>query len=155
YLIDYVTDNSGEVIMRAKPAVAGDARARAIDPRTVYVMNDMLQGVATHGTGARASAELKRNDIGGKTGTTNDSHDAWFAGYTPDVVGVAWMCYDQPRSLGTGETGGGVSLPIWVAFMREALKDMEPKTPGHLPDGLERIEGDFYFAEYLPDTTIA
>jgi len=155
FLIDYVTDSSGEVIMRAKPTVAGDARARAIDPRTAYVMNDLLRGVATHGTGARASAELKRNDIGGKTGTTNDSHDAWFAGYTPDVVGVAWMGYDQPRSLGTGETGGGVSLPIWVDFMREALKDMEPKTPGPLPDGLERIEGDFYFAEYPPGTAIA
>lgn len=155
YLIDYVTDNTGEVIMRAKPIVAGDARARAIDPRTVYVMNDLLRGVATYGTGARASATLKRNDIGGKTGTTNDSHDAWFAGFTPELVGVAWMGFDQPRSLGSGETGGGAALPIWIDFMSVGLEGREVKEPGGLPDGLERVEGNYYFNEFPPGSAIA
>jgi len=155
YLIDYVTDSSGEVIMRAKPVVAGDAKARAIDPRTVYVMDDMLKGVARHGTGARASAALKRHDIGGKTGTTNESHDAWFAGYNPNVVSVAWMGFDRPRSLGQGETGGGLALPVWINFMGQALDGVEAKEPRAMPDGLERIDGDFYFSEYPPGSAIA
>lgn len=155
YLIDYVTDSEGKVIMQSKPTVAGDSAARAIDPRTVYVMNDLMRGVATHGTGARASRELKRNDLGGKTGTTNDSHDAWFAGFTPKLVGVAWMGFDQPRSLGAGETGGGVSLPIWLNYMRTALKDQPITPPGPLPDGLSNSNGDFYFSEFPPGQAIA
>lgn len=155
YLIDYVTDSEGKVIMQSKPTVAGDSAARAIDPRTVYVMNDLMRGVATYGTGARASRELKRNDLGGKTGTTNDSHDAWFAGFTPKLVGVAWMGFDQPRSLGAGETGGGVSLPIWLNYMRTALQDQPITPPGAMPDGLSKIDGDFYFSEFPPGQAIA
>src|SRR5690625_1619449 len=155
YLIDHVTDSSGEVIMRAKPIVAGDAKARAIDPRTVYVMDELLRGVATYGTGARASSTLKRNDLGGKTGTTNDSHDAWFAGYGPNRVGVAWMGFDRPRSLGQGETGGGVALPLWINYMRTALDGVAGKEQGPLPDGLERIDGNYYFAEFPPGSAIA
>jgi penicillin-binding protein 1A len=141
--------------MQAKPTLAGDAAARAIDPRTVYVMNDMLRGVATSGTGARVHRELKRNDIGGKTGTTNDSLDAWFAGFTPKLVGVAWMGYDQPRSLGSRETGGGASLPIWLDYMRTALKDQPETPPGPLPDGLTTVNGDFYFSEFPPGQAVA
>ncbi len=155
YLIDQVTDSTGKVIMQAKPTIAGDAAARAIDPRTVYVMNDMLRGVATSGTGARVHRELKRNDIGGKTGTTNDSHDAWFAGFTPKLVGIAWMGYDQPRSLGSRETGGGASLPIWLDYMRIALKDQPETPPGPIPDGLSTINGDFYFSEFPPGQAVA
>ncbi|MBP6019432.1 MAG: PBP1A family penicillin-binding protein [Burkholderiaceae bacterium] len=155
YLIDHVTDSEGKVIMQSRPTMAGDSAARAIDPRTVYVMNDMMRGVATSGTGARASRELKRNDIGGKTGTTNDSVDAWFAGFTPKLVGVAWMGFDQPRSLGSGETGGGVSLPIWLDYMRVALKDQPQTPPGPMPDGLSKIDGDYYFAEFPPGQAIA
>ena len=155
YLIDYVTDSTDKVIMRAKPIVAGDAAARAIDARTAYVMNDLLRGVATSGTGARASRELKRTDIGGKTGTTNDSQDAWFAGYTPDLVGIAWMGFDKPRSLGSGETGGGASMPIWINYMRSALKDKPIVPPGPVPSGLSRIDGDFYFDEFPPGQAIA
>ncbi|HRL21595.1 penicillin-binding protein 1A [Alcaligenes sp. SDU_A2] len=155
YLIDHVTDSTGKVIMRAKPLVAGDAAARAIDPRTAYVMNDLLRGVATSGTGARASRELKRTDIGGKTGTTNDSQDAWFAGYTPDLVGIAWMGFDQPRSLGSGETGGGASMPIWINYMRTALQG-KPNVPlGPIPSGLTKTNGDFYFNEFPPGQAIA
>jgi penicillin-binding protein 1A len=155
YLIDYVTDSAGKVIMQSKPTVAGDAAARAIDPRTAYVMNDMMRGVATSGTGARASRELGRRDIGGKTGTTNDSHDAWFAAFTPQTVGIAWMGYDQPRSLGSSETGGGASLPIWVGYMKHALKGKPEIPPGPAPDGLTRENGDFYFSEFPPGQAIA
>ncbi|MBF6616468.1 penicillin-binding protein 1A [Pollutimonas thiosulfatoxidans] len=155
YLIDHVTDSSGKVIMRAQPVVAGDAAARAVDPRTVYVMNDMLRGVATYGTGARVHRELKRNDVGGKTGTTNDSHDAWFAGYTPKLVGIAWMGYDQPRSLGSGETGGGAALPIWLDYMRVALKDQAESPPPPMPDGLAVVNGEFYFDEFPPGQAVA
>lgn len=155
YLIDHVTDSGGKVIMQAKPTVAGDAAARAVDPRTVYVMNDMLRGVATFGTGARVHRELKRNDIGGKTGTTNESHDAWFAGFTPKLVGVVWMGYDQPRSLGSSETGGGASLPIWLDYMRYALKGKPETPPGPLPDGLTKVDGDFYYSEFPPGQAVA
>lgn len=155
YLIDHVTDSEGKVIMQSRPTVAGDSAARVIDPRTAYVMNDMMRGVATSGTGARASRELKRSDIGGKTGTTNESVDAWFAGFTPKLVGVAWMGFDQPRSLGSGETGGGVSLPIWLDYMRVALKDQPQIPPGPMPDGLSKVNGDYYFAEFPPGHAIA
>jgi len=155
YLIDHVTDSSGKVIMRARPTVAGDTLARVIDPRTAYVMDDMLRGVATYGTGARAHRELKRDDIGGKTGTTNDSQDAWFAGFTPKLVAVAWMGFDQPKSMGQGETGGGAALPIWVGYMRTALAGQPEIPPGPLPSGLSRIDGDFYFSEFPPGVAIA
>ena len=155
YLIDHVTDSSGKVIMQAKPTIAGDAAARAIDPRTVYVMDDLLRGVATYGTGARVHRELKRDDIGGKTGTTNDSRDAWFAGFTPKLVGIAWMGYDQPRSLGDRETGGGAALPIWLDFMRFALKDQPQTPPGPMPPGLSKIDGDYYFSEFPPGQAVA
>ena len=155
YLIDTVTDSEGKVIMRAHPTVAGDALARVIDPRTAYVMADMLRGVATSGTGARARRELQRVDLGGKTGTTNDSQDAWFAGFTPKEVAVAWMGFDQPRSMGQGETGGGAALPIWIDYMRVALQGQPEIQPGPLPSGLARIDGDFYFSEYPPGIAIA
>ena len=154
YLIDHITDGNGDIIMRAKPVVSGDSNARAIDARTAYVMNHMLRGVATSGTGARASATLKRNDIGGKTGTTNESHDAWFAGYTPDLVGIAWMGFDRPRSLGSGETGGGLSMPIWINYMQTALKDVPQKPLGPLPNGLQLIDGNYYFNEFPPGKAI-
>lgn len=155
YVIDHVTDSTGKVIMQSKPTIAGDAAARVIDPRTVYVMNDMMRGVATSGTGARVHRELKRNDIGGKTGTTNESHDAWFAGFTPNLVGVVWMGYDQPRSLGSSETGGGASLPIWLDYMRYALKGKPETPPGPMPAGLSKIDGDYYFAEFPPGQAVA
>lgn len=155
YLIDHITDSSGKVIMQAKPIVAGDSANRVVDPRTVYVMDDLLRGVATYGTGARVHRELKRDDIGGKTGTTNDSHDAWFAGFTPKLVGVAWMGYDQPKSLGSRETGGGAALPIWLDYMRYALKGQPQIPPGPMPAGLEKIDGDYYFSEFPPGQAVA
>jgi penicillin-binding protein 1A len=118
-------------------------------------MYDMLRGVARQGTAARLARDLGRADVGGKTGTTNDSHDAWFAGFTPEVVGVAWMGFDKPRSLGSRETGGGASLPIWLDYMRVALEGVPVAEPGQLPDGLIRENGEFYFAEFPPGEAVA
>ena len=98
FLIDRVTDRSGHVLMQAQPVVAGDAAARAIDPRTAWVMDGILRDAATSGTGARAHQQLKRNDVGGKTGTTNEAVDVWFSGFTPTLATTVWMGFDQPRS---------------------------------------------------------
>lgn len=155
YLIDRVTDSSGKVLMQSKPVVAGDASARAIDARTAYVMDDMLRGVATSGTAARARAILKRNDLAGKTGTTNESVDAWFSGYTPALVATAWLGYDQPKSLGSRETGGGVALPIWLEYMQDALKGVPEETRRPRPEGLLVEGGELYFAEFPPGQAVA
>src|SRR5690606_39172592 len=112
---------NGQVLMQAKPALAGDESVRAIDARTAFVTDTMLRNNVRAGTASKARS-LKRGDVGGKTGTTNDSVDAWFTGYAPSLVGVAWLGYDQPRSLGDRETGGGAALPIWLDFMTYALK---------------------------------
>lgn len=155
YLIERVTDSSGKVLMQSKPIVAGDEAARAIDPRTAYVMDNMLRGVATSGTAARARVMLKRSDIAGKTGTTNESVDAWFSGYTPSLVATAWMGFDQPKSLGSRETGGGVAMPIWVDYMREVLKGVPEQKERPRPDGLIVDHGEFYFSEFPPGEAVA
>jgi penicillin-binding protein 1A len=155
YLIDRVTDSGGKVIMQSKPVVAGDAAARAIDPRTAWVMDDILRGVATYGTAARARVLLKRNDIAGKTGTTNESVDAWFSGYTPSLVATAWLGFDQPKSLGSRETGGGVAMPIWVDYMQDVLKGVPEEKPRPRPDGLIVENGEFYFSEFPPGQAVA
>ena len=123
YLIERITDVDGRTLMRATNRSAGDEAIRAIDDRNAYIMHSLLHSVATNGTAARATRVLKRQDIGGKTGTTNDSHDAWFCGYAGNLVGVTWMGYDTPKPLGSRETGGGLSLPIWIDFMKVALKN--------------------------------
>lgn len=155
FLIDHVTDSDGNVLMRASPTVAGDAGARTLDPRTVYVMNDMMRDVTRVGTAARAGRELKRRDLAGKTGTTNEAVDAWFAGYTPRLVGVAWMGFDQPRSLGTNETGGGAALPIWMGYMRHALENFPEEPIGPPPSGLMINGPSMYFAEFPPSEAIS
>lgn len=155
FLIDYVTDSEGNVLMRANPTVAGDVSARVIDARTAYVMDDMLRGVARSGTAARASRELKRGDLAGKTGTTNASVDAWFAGYTPRLVGVAWVGFDQPATLGSRETGGGAALPIWMGYMQKALERFPEEQRQPPPSGL-MVDGEaMFFAEYPPEEAIS
>ncbi len=154
FLIDRVTDANGQVIMQTKPVIAGDSAARAIDARTAYVMDDLLRGVATYGTAARARQVLKRNDVSGKTGTTNDSVDAWFAGYTPQLVGIAWLGYDQPKSLGSRETGGGAALPVWLGYMQNALKAFPEEKRGPMPDGLISEGTNFYFSEFPPGQAV-
>ncbi|HCQ49943.1 MAG TPA: penicillin-binding protein, partial [Achromobacter sp.] len=118
-------------------------------------MDDILRGVATYGTAARARALLKRNDIAGKTGTTNESVDAWFSGYTPNLVATAWLGFDQPKSLGSRETGGGVAMPIWVDYMQDVLKGVPEEKPRPRPDGLIVENGEFYFSEFPPGQAVA
>jgi penicillin-binding protein 1A len=146
FLITRVTDQTGKVLVESQPAGLVEAN-RAIDTRNAFVMNTLLQEVARSGTAARAQATLKRPDIAGKTGTTNDSMDAWFAGYQPTLVSVVWMGYDTPRNLGSRETGGGLSLPIWINFMQAALKGV-PVTEAAAPEGVTRIGSDWYYDEY-------
>ncbi len=153
HLITHVTDTEGQVLMQAQPILAGNASARVIDARTAYVADSLMRNNVASGTARRASA-LGRSDVAGKTGTTNDSVDAWFAGYTPSLVGVAWMGFDQPRSLGQGEPGGGAALPVWLNFMETALKDVPEKRLPE-PKGLLHAEGTVFFEEFPPGQAIA
>jgi penicillin-binding protein 1A len=148
YLIAEVTDQRGIVVAHAQPLVAGQSAPHAIEPRNAYVMNSLLQSVAQRGTGAKTNV-LKRADLGGKTGTTNDSRDAWFAGYQHTLTAVAWIGYDNPRSLGDKETGGGLALPVWIDYMARALKGVpEYKMP--MPDGVTELGSELYFDEFTP-----
>jgi penicillin-binding protein 1A len=146
YLITKVTDQMGKVLSEFKPPEL-DESLRAIDARNAYVMTSLLQEVTRSGTASRAPVVLKRQDIYGKTGTTNDSMDAWFAGYHTSVTAVTWIGYDTPRKLGDRETGGGLSLPVWINFMQHALQNLPVSEPVP-PAGLSHENGDWVFFEY-------
>ena len=146
WLITKVTDHKGRVISETTPPTL-DETNRAIDARNAFVMNSLLQEVTRSGTAARAQATLKRTDLAGKTGTTNDSVDAWFAGYQPTMAAVTWIGYDTPRNLGSRETGGGLSLPVWISFMDRALKGV-PITEPKVPAGVVNVGGDWFYEEY-------
>ncbi|CAN7181552.1 penicillin-binding protein 1A [Trinickia sp. LjRoot230] len=148
YLISEVTDQQGIVLARAQPIIAERNAPRAIGEANAYVMNSLLQSVAQRGTGAKSN-ELGRKDLGGKTGTTNESRDAWFAGYQHTLAAIAWVGYDSPRSLGDRETGGGVALPIWMDYMREALKGV-PAYQMPIPADVVQVNGELYFDEFQP-----
>ena len=153
YLISRVTDASGKVLMEAQPQKAGVEENRVISARNAFMMDSLLRDVVRFGTAARAQA-LKRGDLAGKTGTTNDSHDAWFAGYGGGLVAVGWMGFDQPRPLGERETGGGLALPIWMNYMAGVLKD-RPELLPEAPDGIVSVGGEIYYTEYPPGAGIA
>jgi penicillin-binding protein 1A len=153
YLISKVTDADGKVLSEARPERAGVDANRVIDERNAWLMDSMLKDVARYGTAAKAQQILKRPDIAGKTGTTNDSIDAWFAGYQPHLVGIAWIGYDQPRNLGNKETGGGLALPIWIGFMQKALKNL-PVEDRPAPGGLVQYGDEYYYAENPPGTGV-
>ena len=140
-LIQRVTDNKGRVLQETRPPTL-DESLRTLPARNAFVMGTLLQEVARSGTAARAQALLKRTDLYGKTGTTNDSMDAWFAGFQPGLTAVVWMGYDNPRKLGDRETGGGLALPVWIEFMRHALKGV-PVKELEPPEGVSR-EGDHW-----------
>jgi penicillin-binding protein 1A len=146
YLITKVTDQMGKVLSEFTPPPL-DESARAIDARNAFVMTSLLQEVTRSGTAARAQATLKRNDIYGKTGTTNDSMDAWFAGYHPTLTAITWIGYDTPRKLGDRETGGGLSLPVWISYMQHALQNVPVAEPVP-PAGLSHEGGDWAYAEF-------
>jgi penicillin-binding protein 1A len=154
YIISKITDVNGKVLSQVTPDKAGDENNRVIDARNAFIMDSMLKGVVTGGTAVKAM-ELKRNDLAGKTGTTNDSFDAWFCGYSngAQLVGVAWIGFDQPKNLGNKETGGGLALPIWISYMKKALKDI-PEGERDIPDGIIQANGDYYYAENPPSTAI-
>ena len=145
-LIARLTDNKGRVIYEA-PQLEVSEDSRVIEARNAFLMSSLLQEVTRSGTAAKAQSQLKRPDIYGKTGTTNDSMDAWFAGYQHEVVAVVWMGYDQPRKLGDRETGGGLSLPIWIEYMSHALRGVAvAEVP--VPDGIVHMNGEWYYDEY-------
>ena len=151
YLIDRITDTTGREVAKANPVQSGDENALIIDPRNAFLMDSMLKTVAQSGTAARVTKELKRKDLAGKTGTTNDSRDAWFAGYATGVAGVAWLGYDRPRSLGERETGGGLALPIWIDYLKEVLPEV-PQKERPVPHGVVQVNGEYYLDEAQPSS---
>jgi penicillin-binding protein 1A len=148
YVVSRITDANGRVLAQARPGHAGDDALRTIDPRNAFIMDSLLRDVVRSGTATRALS-LKRSDLAGKTGTTNDSHDAWFGGYQPTLAAVAWVGFDQPRKLGDRETGGGLALPIWISYMGKALQGV-PERSRAAPEGVVESGGEWYFAESQP-----
>ena len=140
YLISKIVDANGKVVLQAKPDNVGENATRVIDPRNAFIMTSLLQDVARIGTAANAR-KLGRSDLAGKTGTTNNHVDAWFAGYNSKHVAISWMGYDQPKSLGGQETGGRAALPIWIDYMAVALKGV-PDQPYKTPEGVVSIKID-------------
>ncbi len=139
YVVSEIRDEKGQLLAQANPVEAGSEELRTIDPRNAYLMDSMLRDVTLYGTAGRASATLKRRDLAGKTGTTNEHVDAWFCGYQQTVVACSWIGFDQPKNLGGGETGGSAALPAWIGYMARALKDVPESLPP-VPDGLVAID---------------
>jgi penicillin-binding protein 1A len=162
YFIQKIVDDRGNPLALAQPRRAGDEALRVIDARNAFVMDNMMQDVTRIGTGARA-ARLGRNDLAGKTGTTNEFVDAWFAGYHPNLVAISWVGFDQPKTLGRNQTGGVVALPIWVGYMEKALMDV-PEATRNIPEGVvmvptgpypaqlgdNRLLPEFFYREAIP-----
>ena len=146
WLISRVSEQRGRVLVDT-PAVPLSEENRAIDARNAFLMTSLLQEVTRAGTAARAQATLKRPDIYGKTGTTNDAMDAWFAGYQATTTAITWIGYDTPRKLGDRETGGGLALPIWISYMATALRTVPVMEPD-APEGLVRLGNEWYYEEF-------
>lgn len=156
YFIDRIEDAQGKLVNQSASVVAGEGAERVIDVRNAYTMVSMMQDVVRHGTGIRAMG-LGRQDLAGKTGTTSDSMDAWFCGFQPTIVAIAWLGFDSPRSLGDRETGGGAALPIWMSYMGKMLKDVpeaEYRMPANMAavrvnDSGQRVSGEGGRLEYF------
>lgn len=162
YVVQRIVDDHGNVLAQAQPPRAGDESLRVIDARNAFVMDSMLRDVVRYGTAARAMS-LGRNDLAGKTGTTNDLVDAWFTGYQPTLVAITWVGFDQPRKLGNHETGAAAALPIWMDYMSKALKGVaemfQSVPPGvvsvrvNAQTGLPDSDGtlsDYFYRENIP-----
>ena len=147
YLIAKVVDQRGKVLFEAKPEQK--EADRVLDARNAFIVDHMLREVVRSGTGAAATQKLQRRDLAGKTGTTSDAVDGWFAGYSGQTVAVAWMGYDEPRSLGGREFGATLSLPIWIDYMKVALAKT-PELPRPVPNGVTRVENDWIYDEFAP-----
>ena len=158
HFIQKIVDDRGNELGTAHPPQAGDEALRVIDARNAFTMDSMMQDVTRYGTAASAS-KLGRRDLAGKTGTTNDFVDGWFCGYQPHLVGIAWMGFDQPKTLGKNQTGGRVALPIWIEYMGKVLKGV-PEAPRSVPEGVVSAKADsdpdakggaeFYYREFAP-----
>jgi len=162
YLIARVVDGRGNVLSEAKPVIAGADAELAIDPRNAFVMTTLLKDVIRVGTATRARV-LNRNDLAGKTGTTNENVDAWFCGYNAALTAVAWIGYDQPKTLGANETGALAALPMWIAYMQKVLKGT-PDANVAQPDGVISVRisadtglrddastlSDYFYSEFPP-----
>ncbi|HYD95930.1 MAG TPA: penicillin-binding protein 1A [Noviherbaspirillum sp.] len=153
YLVQKVVDARGNVLTEVTPQIAGEENNRVLDARNAFIMDSMLRDVVSSGTGFAASQKLGRRDLAGKTGTTNDAVDGWFAGYGGDVVAVAWMGYDQPRSLGGREFGATVALPIWTDYMRTALRGRGPVQRA-VPPGLVQVDGEWMYEEFAANNAV-
>jgi len=146
-LIMRVTDAQGRVLRETKAPALDDSR-RAVPARNAFVMGSLLNEVTRAGTAANAQRLLKRRDLYGKTGTTNDAMDAWFAGYHRSLVGVVWIGYDNPRKLGSRETGGGLALPVWIDLMQQALQDVPVAEVSPPPGVVQDEEGLWTYEEF-------
>ncbi len=154
-VVEKITDAQGKTLFEAPPAVAQTDDNRALPTRNAYVMSSLLNDVTRTGTAARVQATLKRPDLYGKTGTTNDVMDAWFAGYQPGLAAVVWLGHDQPRSLGDHESGGRLALPIWTDYMAAALKGVPVAAMPDAPPGLARAGDDWLYSEWANGGAVA
>jgi penicillin-binding protein 1A len=154
YLIARVEDADGKVIAEAKAPPTQQEDQRVLDARNAWITDSMLRDVTRYGTGAAATKELGRSDIAGKTGTTSDAVDGWFSGYGGGVVAVAWMGYDDPKSLGGREFGATLALPIWIDYMRVALAKRPPAERVQ-PEGIVRENDDWVYAEFAESPTFS
>ena len=147
HVIDKIYDSQGRLRAQMQPLVAGENAPQAIDPRNAYIMYKIMQDVVRVGT-ARGAAALGRSDIAGKTGTTNDNKDAWFVGFNPSVVTAVYIGFDKPRSMGRAGYGGTIAVPVWVEYMRFALKGTSVK-PMKAPEGVVSNGGEVYMRERM------
>ena len=153
WLVQRISDGRGNVLFESDRTATPAEDARAIDARNAFVTDSMLREVTRTGTAASASQRLGRDDLAGKTGTTNDAVDGWFAGYANDIVSVAWMGYDDPKSLGGREFGSTLALPIWIDSMRQALKGtVASERP--VPDNVVLVDGRWNFSEFESDAGV-
>lgn len=155
FVVKEMLDETGKVVARVDPPIAGEQAERVLDPRNVYLMDIMMKDVVRRGTAGKAMS-LGRNDLAGKTGTSNDYVDAWFCGYQPSLVAISWIGFDQPKKLGSAETGGALALPVWIDYMKQALQGV-PQQMMAQPPGLQRVqpafasEGeDLVYEEHIP-----
>ncbi len=154
HFVTRIEDRNGKVLAKMEPEVAGENAPRTLDARNAFVMTNMMRDVVRFGTAAKARA-LGRNDLAGKTGTTNDANDAWFAGFQPRLVAVVWIGFDQPKSLGGNETGGAAALPVWINYMAKALRD-QPEYEYPVPEGVvvqtlqaeKGPQAEYFFSEF-------
>jgi penicillin-binding protein 1A len=167
-VIERITGPQGELLFEAPPAAQLVEGQRAIPARNAFLVSELLNEVTRSGTAARAQAVLGRPDLYGKTGTTNDAVDAWFAGWAgapghlpalasglaTAVVAVAWIGHDDPQSLGSRESGGGLSLPVWLDALRPVLRSLPVRT-AVLPDGLVRVQGEWRYAEWAEGSPVS